>query len=59
MVLAEDLDGDGHLELLLATMNGNLYAFGTRAPAHPLATWPSQVRPGLSRDGRDSRVRAS
>lgn len=44
MVLADDLDGNGMLDLLLATMNGNLYAFQTAMPANPLPVWPSQVR---------------
>ena len=44
MVLADDLDGDGHTDLLLATMNGNLYAFRTAARAHPLRTWPCEAR---------------
>ena len=43
MVLADDLDGNGQLDLLLATMNGNLYAFQSLAPAEPEAIWPSQV----------------
>lgn len=44
-VLADDLDGNGQLDLLLATMNGNLYAFQSRAPAPPEAVWPSEVIP--------------
>ena len=43
MVLADDLDGNGRLDLLLATMNGNLYAFQSAAPADPQATWPAQA----------------
>lgn len=43
MVLADDLDGNGQLDLLLATMNGNLYAFQSRAPALPEAVWPSEM----------------
>ena len=43
MVLADDLDGNGQLDLLMATMNGNLYAFQSAAPFHPDAAWPSQV----------------
>jgi hypothetical protein len=43
MVLADDLDGDGRLELLVATMNGNVYAFDTWQRYHPLKAWPSQV----------------
>ena len=45
MVLADDLDGDGFMELLLATMGGNLYCLATGARTDPLATWTSQVRP--------------
>ena len=44
MVLADDLDGDGKLDLVLATMNGNVYCFRTAARAHPLRAWPSEVR---------------
>ena len=43
MVLADDLDGDGLLELLLATMGGSLFAFGTHVNVHPLNLWRSQV----------------
>ncbi|GIL89184.1 hypothetical protein Vretimale_18615 [Volvox reticuliferus] len=42
-VLIDDIDGDGMLELLSTTMNGNVYAFETGAPYHPLKTWTSQV----------------
>ena len=50
--LVEDLDGDGKLELLVSTMNGNLFVYETGAPFHPLKTWPSQV---LSRNGFTAR----
>ena len=45
MVLADDLDGNGRLDLVLATMNGNVYCFeaGTSS-AHPLKAWPAQVQ---------------
>jgi hypothetical protein len=43
MVLADDLDGNGRLDLLVATMNGNVYAFETPAEYHPLKAWTSQV----------------
>lgn len=42
-VLADDLDGNGRLDLILATMNGNVYALETPAEFHPLKAWPSQV----------------
>lgn len=45
--LVDDLDGDGYLDVLVATMSGNVLAFGTPAPWHPMSTWPAQV-PGLS-----------
>ena len=43
MVLADDLDGNGRLDLVVSTMNGNVYAFETPAKYHPLKAWPSQV----------------
>jgi len=43
-VLVDDLDGDGFLQLLVATMNGNVYCLDTRAPYHPLKTWNAQVQ---------------
>lgn len=46
-VLVDDLDNDGQLELLLSTMSGHLYSFGTPAEYHALKTWPQQV-PGQS-----------
>lgn len=42
-VLVDDLCGDGMLELLVSTMNGNVYMLQTRAPYHPLKTWTAQV----------------
>lgn len=45
MVLADDMDGNGRLDLILATMNGNVYCFETTASYHPLKAWPSQVSP--------------
>lgn len=44
MVLADDMDGNGRMDLVLATMNGNVYCFETAASYHPLKAWPSQVR---------------
>ena len=34
-MLADDLDNDGRMDLVLSTMNGNLY--------HPLKAWPTPV----------------
>lgn len=43
MVLADDLNDDGRTDLVVTTMNGNVYAFQTGAKHHPLASWTSQV----------------
>lgn len=43
-VLVDDLCGDGLLELLVATMNGNVYMLQTQQPYHPAKTWSSQVQ---------------
>lgn len=43
MVLADDLDGNGFLDLLMVTMNGNVLAFDTRATYQPLKTLTAQV----------------
>ncbi len=48
MVLAEDLNGDGRTDLLVTTMNGNVYVFETPAKHHPLGSWTSQVRAWLA-----------
>uniref|UniRef100_A0A7S0RKX6 DEX1 C-terminal domain-containing protein n=1 Tax=Chlamydomonas leiostraca TaxID=1034604 RepID=A0A7S0RKX6_9CHLO len=45
-VLAEDLDGNGRLELVVATMNGAVYALETPAEYSPLKAWPAQVMGG-------------
>ena len=41
-VLADDLTGNGKMDLLLSTMNGNLYCFETQTPYKPLRAWRSQ-----------------
>ena len=43
MVLADDMDANGHMELIVTTMHGNVYCFETQAPYDPLLAWPSQV----------------
>ena len=43
MVLADDLDNNGRLDLLVATMNGNVYSLETAAPHHPMKAWTSVV----------------
>ena len=38
-ILADDLTGNGRMDLLLSTMNGNLYCFETSTPFAPLRAW--------------------
>ncbi|XP_043702205.1 protein DEFECTIVE IN EXINE FORMATION 1-like isoform X2 [Telopea speciosissima] len=44
--LGDDLDGGGDLDLIVTTMNGNVFCFSTQAPYHPLKAWrsPNQGR---------------
>jgi hypothetical protein len=42
MVLADDITGNGKLDLVVTTQHGNVYLLGTEAPYHPLNTWTSQ-----------------
>jgi len=42
-VLADDLDNDGKMDLVLSTMNGNVYCFHSAASYHPLKAWPTPV----------------
>ncbi|KAG0582223.1 hypothetical protein KC19_3G044000 [Ceratodon purpureus] len=44
MVLADNVDGGDDLDLIVTTMNGNVYCFQTPAPHHPLKAWPSQLQ---------------
>jgi len=46
MVLYEDLDNDGYMDLLVSTMNGNVYSFKTKSRHDPLKTWTAQVHSG-------------
>lgn len=42
MVLADNVDGGDDLDLIVSTMNGNVFCFSTPAPHHPLKAWTSQ-----------------
>ncbi|XP_038702090.1 protein DEFECTIVE IN EXINE FORMATION 1-like isoform X2 [Tripterygium wilfordii] len=41
MVLADNIDGGDDLDLIVTTMNGNVFCFSTPAPHHPLKAWRS------------------
>eukprot|EP00003_Mantamonas_plastica_P018579 TRINITY_DN3036_c0_g1_i5.p1 TRINITY_DN3036_c0_g1~~TRINITY_DN3036_c0_g1_i5.p1 ORF type:complete len:586 (+),score=200.78 TRINITY_DN3036_c0_g1_i5:900-2657(+) len=43
-VLTDDLTGNGKMDLLVSTMNGNVYAFATQSKYHPLKTWTAQAQ---------------
>ncbi|XP_042393063.1 protein DEFECTIVE IN EXINE FORMATION 1-like [Zingiber officinale] len=46
MVLADNVDGGHDLDLIVTTMNGNVYCFSTASSHHPLKEWrsPNQGR---------------
>ncbi|CAL9198700.1 protein DEFECTIVE IN EXINE FORMATION 1-like isoform X1 [Musa acuminata AAA Group] len=46
MVLADNVDGGDDLDLVVTTMNGNVFCFSTPSPHHPLKEWrsPNQGR---------------
>ncbi|KAG6643355.1 hypothetical protein CIPAW_09G205700 [Carya illinoinensis] len=41
MVLADNVDGGDDLDLIVTTMNGNVFCFSTPAQYHPLKAWRS------------------
>ncbi|XWS55564.1 hypothetical protein CRYUN_Cryun09bG0011000 [Craigia yunnanensis] len=41
MVLADNVDGGDDLDLIVTTMNGNVFCFSTPAPHHPFKAWRS------------------
>ncbi|KAJ1292903.1 hypothetical protein BS78_01G026200 [Paspalum vaginatum] len=41
MVLADNVDGGDDLDLIVTTMNGNVFCFSTPSPHHPLKEWRS------------------
>jgi hypothetical protein len=57
-VLVDDLDNDGQLELLVTTMSGHVYSFGTPGEYHPLKTWPQPVPGQANFVARHDMVRA-
>ncbi|KAK4803596.1 hypothetical protein SAY86_003413 [Trapa natans] len=46
MVMADNVDGGDDLDLIVTTMNGNVFCFSTPSPHHPLKAWrtPNQGR---------------
>ncbi|WJX48973.1 Protein DEFTIVE IN EXINE FORMATION 1, variant 2 [Trifolium repens] len=56
MVLADNVDGGDDLDLIVSTMNGNVFCFSTPSPHHPLKAWrlPNQGRNNVAnRYGRE------
>ncbi|KAH0458800.1 hypothetical protein IEQ34_011614 [Dendrobium chrysotoxum] len=54
MVLADNVDGGDDLDLIVSTMNGNVFCFSTASPHHPLKEWRSSNQgrnnPGIRYD---------
>lgn len=50
MVLADNVDGGDDLDLIVSTMNGNVFCFSTPSPHHPLKarSTPNTVLSGFS-----------
>jgi hypothetical protein len=46
MVLTDDVDHDGLMDLVVGTMNGNIHVYRTGVPHHPLRAWPAQFLNG-------------
>lgn len=44
MPLVADLDGNGNVDILVTTMNGNAFALQTEVAATPQASWLQQVQ---------------
>jgi hypothetical protein len=42
-ILAEDITGNGKMDLLVATESGNLFTLGTSIPYHPMKSWRTQL----------------
>ena len=43
-VVADDLTGNGRMDLVVATLSGHVIALSTAAPYHPLKSWPSKIQ---------------
>lgn len=44
MVLADDITGNGKMDLLVTTLRGGVLLFETQAEFHPLKRWPSKIK---------------
>lgn len=43
MVLADDVNDDGYMDLVVTSLNGNVYLFETSGQYSPLRSWTSEV----------------
>uniref|UniRef100_A0A6B2KYS3 FG-GAP repeat-containing protein n=1 Tax=Arcella intermedia TaxID=1963864 RepID=A0A6B2KYS3_9EUKA len=44
MLIADDINHNGKLQIVASTTNGDIYLLGTDIPFHPLDTWTSQIK---------------
>ena len=55
MVLADDITGNGKMDLLVTTMNGNVICLGTDVDYHPMKAWTSKEQGNNNVELRDGR----
>ena len=56
MVLADDVNSDGYLDLIISTLSGNVYAYQTSTPVEPLKMWPERFHSLNGRTARENHV---
>lgn len=44
MVLADDLNDDGFIDLVVTSLNGNVYLYETGGKYTPMRSWTSEVQ---------------
>ena len=55
-ILADDVTGNGELDLIVSTMSGNIYCLGTHVPFHPAMAWTSHMNGPNGFTARDGYV---
>jgi outer membrane protein assembly factor BamB len=56
MVLADDLTGNGQMDLVVTTLSGGVTVFETETPFHPLKAWPRRLKSFNGATANEGRV---